>query len=269
MKRRALLNGVLVLCLVFASCSDTDEELLEVPFYETVNIAMINATYPVLDFALSIFEINENPTFVAIERKNTFDYDKLPENVYLLPGAVKTGNGDFFTVDKTAYINFVRVQADRETKFNLYLCDREMGLILDGMAANGIPETRYTVNLYLDGAIYGPVNRYTAADVTDAQALYDADCAAVDEAFKRAAAGTSWADLFNHPDGRFPLDLYYPLAVLNHLDNAVWNIYNAEAFKNAMPEALRDEVQAFIDEGKIVERTIGQKVATVKAGGGG
>ncbi|MDR0784655.1 MAG: hypothetical protein LBE74_02055 [Treponema sp.] len=40
-----------------------------VPVHKTVNIGMFNATYPVLNFALSIFDINENLTFVAIERK--------------------------------------------------------------------------------------------------------------------------------------------------------------------------------------------------------
>ncbi|MDR0645336.1 MAG: hypothetical protein LBG05_10625 [Treponema sp.] len=269
--RQKILWRMLALALVFglvlAGCNGEEDPGYST-YHKTINVAMINATYPVLSFALSIFEINEDPTFVAIERKNTFDYTKLPENVYLLPGATKSGNTNFFDIDKPAYINFVTGQylADKETKFNLYLCDRLMGLILYGMVANGIPETNYTVTMYLDGAVYQPANRYSAD--SDPQSLYDKDCADVRTAFEKAAVGdTSWTDLFYHPDSRFELDLYYPLAVLNRLDNIVWNIHNIEAFKDAMPEVLRDEVQAFIDTGKIQEKTIVQQVNAVKDSG--
>jgi len=242
------------------------------PSGSTINIAMINATYPVLDFTLSIFDINDNPTYVCLERKNTYDYNKLPENVFLLPET--TASSSFYNADTSVYADFVKTkyEYDKTTHFNLYICSRVMGLILTGMTENGIPEDQYTVNIYLDGALYGPELRYTSA-VPDVQALYDSDCAKIEEAFEKASQGEDWRNLIpsDYPYGsdiaNFPIDQVYVLAVLNHLKNAVWHVYNVNGLKSIMPAALQDEIQAFIANGQIVQRTIGEKIQAVKANG--
>jgi hypothetical protein len=89
------------------------------------------------------------PTFVALERVNSYNWDELPENVYSLP-ALEAPSGDFFANNRVmaAYIREL-YEINPSSHFNFYCVDNYPELILQFFVAQGIEN--FDATLVSDG----------------------------------------------------------------------------------------------------------------------
>lgn len=148
---------------------------------EEYNVAVLNASFPVLYFSMSLWDISNNngkpiPTYVALERSGAYDWDALPPNVYALPTARKSQitssnseqNNQFgaFRLRMAKYIQDLH-DLRPGSKFNLYCTDNYPELVLDFIFASGIDENHYTATLLSDksGSYYWFNQVYNVADV--------------------------------------------------------------------------------------------------------
>ena len=145
-------------------------------------IAPISGSMPQLYFTLNMKEITNDytiPTFVWLARPGSWDWNKLPQNVYAMPtvdiSEVLTHNNYNRMEEVTdAYIEEL-YSINPDAKFHLYINDYNTYLYAKLMAGNGIPEENYTVVLLSDGgASYKEFqNAFNSEDANfDADAKY-------------------------------------------------------------------------------------------------
>lgn len=121
-------------------------------------IAPISGSMPQLYFTLNMKEITNDhqiPAFVWLARPDSWNWDKLPENVYAMPNAdieevLTHNNYDKMVAATDAYIEEL-YSINSGSKFNLYINDYNSYLYMKLMAGNGIPESNYYVTLLSDG----------------------------------------------------------------------------------------------------------------------
>lgn len=129
------------------------------------NIAYLDASFPVVYFSLSIWDINQTadgktiPTIVSLGRPLAYNWDNLPEGVYGIPYETKenaqTLNAAYFgTHIKSAYAAYIKdlYEISPDAKFNLYINDITCSVIHDFIYSNKIPEGQYTIKMLSDGA---------------------------------------------------------------------------------------------------------------------
>lgn len=147
---------------------------------EEYNFATLNATFPVVQFTLSLWDIkgtseNPVPTFVALSRSDAYDWNSLPENVYELPyigDNNRTSVGFTNKVKMTA--NFIKelYELNPDSKFNVYCVDMTTTNYLWTVIENNIPTDQYTIRFLSDGtASYTFFNQIF--NVENPQAAYD------------------------------------------------------------------------------------------------
>ncbi len=150
-------------------------------------IAPISGSMPQLYFTLNMNEITNNgeiPAFVWLARPESWNWDKLPQNVFPMPTVDKSEvltheNYERMVEVTNAYIQEL-YSVDPDSKFNLYINDANAYLYLKLLVANGIPEDKYYVTLLSDGGMsYSSFNlAFNSEDANfDADAKY-ADMAA-------------------------------------------------------------------------------------------
>lgn len=147
---------------------------------EEYNFANLNATFPVVQFTLSLWDMKQNgttpvPTFVSLSRNDAYDWNKLPENVYELPyltGNERESIGFTNKVKMTAKYIQELYELNPDSKFNLYCVDYTLTTMLYDIIGNNIPTDQYTVRVLSDGtASYTYFN--TMFDVDTPQTTYD------------------------------------------------------------------------------------------------
>ena len=122
------------------------------------NIAPLSATFPVVLFSLSAWDINVNsagdkvPTIVMLDRPSAYNWDKLPEGVYGMPYLSESSIKS--SADYTACKQYVKdlFEISPNAKFNLYINDITCSLIQDIIYANRIPQGQYGIYLLSDGS---------------------------------------------------------------------------------------------------------------------
>lgn len=160
--------------------STTGESIVGV-VAEEYNFADLNATFPVVQFTLSLWDMkgtseNPVPTFVALSRSDAYDWTCLPENVYELPyiGANNRENVGFTNkIRMTA--NFIKelYELNPDSKFNLYCVDYTSTAILYTLIENNIPIDQCSIRILSDGtASYTFFNE--RFNVKNPQAVYNA-----------------------------------------------------------------------------------------------
>ena len=130
------------------------------------NIAPLIATVPVLIFSLKYFyEIptkTENndpiPTIVTLARDDQYDYNNLPENMYINPLLNEKDKTpyDFAVLNvqmpKIAYYVKELYELDNTSRFTFYVNDYHIGKVLPQMIyENNLPENSYSLRLITDG----------------------------------------------------------------------------------------------------------------------
>lgn len=142
-------------------------------------IAPISGSMPQLYFTLNLDEITNNgetPAFVWLARPDSWNWENLPENVFMMPTAdreeVLTHNNYDRMMEATkAYIADLYA-ADPNSKFELYINDFNAYAYVDLLIGNGVPEENFYVTLLSDGgASYKAFNDAFNPD----DAAFDAD----------------------------------------------------------------------------------------------
>ena len=165
------------------------------------NIAPVSATFPVVMFSLSLWDIGVNekgeniPTIVMLGRPSAYNWNNLPENVYALPYFTKDRMKG--AADYTAFQRYVKelYELNPNAKFNLYLNDIDCSYIQSVIYANQIPEGHYTITLMSDGSgtysIFNDV--YNVANpVKKHQELVDFWNNAKENSYKNGSSGSDW-----------------------------------------------------------------------------
>lgn len=163
----------------------TDEATVGIAATE-YNICPVNASFPVVYLTLSLWDITKTedgtpvPTFVMLNRTAQYDWDELPENVYGQPNLTdaelrKKGSFESKAERMGEFVADLVEISPADAKFNLYINDAFVKLILRILVANGIEESNYTVKLLSDGSgSYANFNN--VFNVEDATAKYETMC---------------------------------------------------------------------------------------------
>jgi len=199
------------------------------------NLAALSATFPVLYFTSSIWEINYKdskpiPTVVYLERSGAYNWNNLPENVYALPYALEEEIKSTLTYHTlrpkmAAYIADL-YELDPSSKFNLYISDDYGEVGVQMLYANGIPEDQFTITLLSDGV--GSYNLFNAAfNTADATAKYNEMVAAWEDLKTAATTVDSFSnDLFLNLPYRggqeYSILKYYTYIMANEEENIEW-----------------------------------------------
>ena len=149
-------------------------------------IAYFNATLPVTMFMTSVFSDQSGnleylqgesgftesgacavPTYIYLERTQTFNWDELPENAYAFPsGNVEWWSGFYAASDFIAEL----YSMDSSSVFSFNFADNYATLVTLFAWRNQLPAENYTVNIWTDGTgTYNGIN----GSVVD-QSAYDA-----------------------------------------------------------------------------------------------
>ncbi len=120
------------------------------------SFAYLNATYPVLLYSLYLCDGGVDcPTFVFLERKAAYDWNKLPENVQTLPFIKRTQSteGMNFHEYREGTAQYIRqlYELDNDSTFSFYCVDNYLELILQYFVATNIPDTNWTATMLTDG----------------------------------------------------------------------------------------------------------------------
>ncbi|OUP10055.1 hypothetical protein [Collinsella sp. An2] len=124
----------------------------------TYNLAPLSATFPVVLYSLSYWDISNAadgstiPSIIMLDRPSAYDWDALPSGMYGMPyltdEAIRTSsNYDAFA----DYIGDL-YRLDPSSHFNLYLNDITCSCIHPMIYANGIPQGSYSIRLLSDGS---------------------------------------------------------------------------------------------------------------------
>lgn len=142
-------------------------------------IAPISGSMPQLYFTLNLDEITnkgEIPAFVWLARPDSWNWENLPKNVFMMPTATREevlthNNYDRMMAATKAYIaDLFAVNPD--AKFDLYINDFNTYAYVDLLVGNGVPEENFHVTLLSDGgASYAAFNEAFNPDDAD----FDAD----------------------------------------------------------------------------------------------
>lgn len=166
--------GKYTVCVEFLKGSDsvTASENVTVGIVASAyNFAPISATFPAVLFSLSLwdgtdFNItkdsdgNSIPTFAVFERADSWDWSRMPENVYKLPTAsdsdfsgVRWG-GKVWLETRYKMASYIKdlYEISPHAVFNLYYTDNYVENMLLFLVANQIPESQYHVVLLSDGS---------------------------------------------------------------------------------------------------------------------
>lgn len=122
------------------------------------NLAPLSATFPVVYFSLSLWDINKSqtgntiPTIVMLDRPSAYNWNNLPEDVYGMPYLTKSeiARTSNFSIYKDYVKDLYEISPD--AKFNLYINDITCSYIHDIIYSNNIPDGQYTITMLSDGS---------------------------------------------------------------------------------------------------------------------
>lgn len=166
------------------------------------NLAPLSATFPVLYFSLSLWDINVSqetgkqiPTIVMLSRASAYDWDQLPEGVYGVP---YLSDEDLRTKsDHIAYAQYIKdlYEVSPDSKFHLFINDIDCSFIHWGIYANRIPQDQYTITMLSDGsATFSIMNETYGVENPEAkhQELIKLWNDAKEEAYRTGTFGEDW-----------------------------------------------------------------------------
>src|SRR5699024_6842493 len=123
------------------------------------NLAPVSASFPVVYFSLSLWDITTSPetgktipTIVMLYRPSAYNWDQLPEGVYGMP--YLTDEQMQKTYNYSMYAQYVKdlYEVSPDSRFNLYINDITCTLIHSLIYANRIPDKQYTITMMSDGS---------------------------------------------------------------------------------------------------------------------
>lgn len=149
------------------------------------NIAVMNATYGPLQFSLSLWDITKRddgrpiPTTIAMTRKKSYNWSKMPPNVQQNPkmkNPMSIKSMASMTNYMRKYVQDLR-SLNKNSKFHIYLTDTYVNGVLELACRTKLPENRYDVTFLSDGSssyvffnqLYGGENAKSVYDTTEAE----------------------------------------------------------------------------------------------------
>ena len=125
---------------------------------DEIVIAPLVASLPVSIFSLSIFDILNTykcPIYVFIERYKAWNWDSLPENVFLIDFIDQNNfkNIKYFDFYKNHFGKWINqlYKSNNKIKIHFYVNDYHMHAYPIYFIANNIPEENYDINMLSDG----------------------------------------------------------------------------------------------------------------------
>ncbi|MRX83674.1 hypothetical protein GJG86_14415, partial [Eggerthella sp. HF-4214] len=212
------------------------------------NLAPLSATFPVVLFSLSLWDIAQSgsPTIMMLDRPSAYDWNNLPAGVYGMPYLSKSDIAS--TSDYSAFAQYVRdlYKLNPNAHFNLYINDITCSLVHSVIYANGIPEGQYSITLMSDGtASYSFYNEAYAVDDPEQkhQNLIDQWDKAKDFAYQTGKASDEygWHD---HWDSMY--------VVLACEPNAEWWVARKEFFNQG--GSVLTQLQADV---RVIQKSVG------------
>ena len=224
------------------------------------NLAPISATFPVVLFSLSLWDVAQKgaPTIMMLDRPSAYDWDNLPARSYAMPYLSKSAVKS--TYDYTAYARYVKDlhALNPSARFNLYINDITCSYVHSVIYANGIPQGQYSITLMSDGtASYSFFNEaYAVANPQQKhQQLIDSWNAAKSSAYATGKASPSygWHD---HWDSMY--------AVLACEPNAEWWVARKNLFTQGGP--VLTQLQA---DARVIQKSVGGMLGDLTGKGDG
>lgn len=125
------------------------------------NIAVLNGTFGPLYYSLSLWDkevvrgVNGNPipSVIALSRSDSYNWEKLPKNVYSCPLAETPKKGSFAKKAEimSAYVGELK-KLNKNSKFHFYFADNYVKGIYDVITPNKIKKSNYDVTFITDGS---------------------------------------------------------------------------------------------------------------------
>lgn len=198
------------------------------------NIILGVATTDVLIESLQFF-INDGmkadiPTIVTLNRAASYNWDKLPENMYRNPLLTKEQNeagGSWANVKVPALKQYVAMlhALNKDAVFNIYLNDYHLNFLPTMTYANGLTDANYTLTLVTDGSATYSTFKAAYDQIDDAAAKH---AKLVDEykAFREGVKAGTVKDYTQLPSGPIA---QYAYAMLEVEPSARWWVVRRSA----------------------------------------
>lgn len=233
------------------------------------NLAPLSATFPVVYFSLSLWDIQTSPdtgrtipTIVMLDRPSAYNWDNLPDNVYAMP--YLTESAITTSADYTTFAQYVKdlYEISPDAKFHLYINDITCSLIHWIIYANKIPQGQYNITMLSDGsATYSIMNdTYSGADpAAKHQELIQTWEQGKQEAYQTGKYGAGWG-WHTHWDCMY--------AVLACEPGTQWWVARNNLFTsgdgNVFADQLKNDVQV-VNVNTLLQELSGKGEATVEA----
>ena len=248
-------------------------------YADEYNIAPITATMPVTLFSLNLNEITQNgeiPTFIWFKRGDVWNYNEMPNNVYIIPTVdadeIRTNGNHQKIYKKTSEWVKELYEINPDSHFNFYYNDYFAYGWLDATIANGIPSENYHVTLLSDGsASLTYFNKHFVADDTQYTSNYNtmkAEYETVKEQIAEKGYYTEGDNSFEIEAGKLR-EYAYIMAKedsnvtwwLSATRNAIYDINNVDEGTTLK----KTEVKALESEGKIVCKSLSNSFKALSA----
>ncbi len=222
------------------------------------NLAPLSATFPVVLFSLSLWDIAQSgsPTVVMLDRPSAYDWNSLPSGTYGMPFLSK--NAIASTSDYTAYARYVEelYRLNPNAHFNLYINDITCSLVHSIIYANGIPQGQYKITLMSDGsATYSFFNDAYSVDDPEQkhQQLVDQWNGAKEFAYETGEVGSGYG-WHGHWDSMY--------ALLNCEPSTEWWVARKNLFTQGGP--VLDELKA---DTRVIQKSVGTMLSDLSEKG--
>ena len=178
------------------------------------NLAPLSASFPVVLYSLSFWDIStsasgvEIPSIVMLDRPSAYNWDSLPSGMYALPYLSAEQNKT--TSSWSAFADYVKAlyEINPNSKFNLYINDITCSLVHRMIYANRIPEGNYSIRLLSDGtATYVFTNEsFEVADpVSKNHQLIESWNTAKEEEYRTGVVSDDYSGYHDHWDSMYAL----------------------------------------------------------------
>lgn len=207
------------------------------------NLAPLSASFPVVLYSLSFWDINTSsagttiPSIVMLDRPGAYNWNSLPSGMYGLPYLTHEENASNSSYQAFADYVAALYKINPKAKFNLYINDITCSLIHRMIYANKIPTGQYSIRLLSDGsATYVFTNE--AFDVKDPDskqaeliALWNA---AKNKEYETGEVSMSYSDYHDHWDSMY--------AVLSIEPGTQWWMTRTNLFTSGDDNAFANKI---------------------------
>ena len=235
------------------------------------NIANLSATTPGLIFSLKVVsgDISQDesgnpiPSYLTTDRRQSFDWDNLPENMFTCPFA-KDNNKYLDNVAAVKDYVDVLYDIDNNAHFNFFCNDTcpQLEVVSIIWRKNAIPEDNYSLRLITDGSASYAKFKKQYDGLEDAQSKHDE----MVEELKAAKAKSMSGQYVNYYDLKYGYLGEYQYALLDVEKDAQWWVVRKSAGDTFQIQDTTFANKA-VKDGRITNNYINNLLAAVQNAG--